>query len=850
MTRPRILAAAACALIAVGYSISARAAALDAAELRLLQDAKPTNQDVTKALELAKKLGSAASVEGLEAILQAGNRHYVGSYAYGFTFASVPVLSPELEALMVRHFGTGDNHYAFMRMIGEGRAKYRSRAMFDAMVAALDKGIEDRTFASGRAQSMMQAIVKTDQPEIEAPVFERLPKLLDASRMGSIAAYSWTGYGIAVEFLARRKYTPAAAYLSGRLQQASPDADPQKSEAALVLAALGRIDPEEAVRAASARLDQLSLAPSNFAVGTEMRRAFEYLRGRGVPIEVAKLQALLRGRNPNDPLAASVIQALIRTPQKEAIDIVIDRLAWAGAQTSPPPLEVEQTLAALAALGDQTLLDYARLRKALPAGISDRAVSAHLKLIERRKEAQAVPDLIAYLPRAQGGEALGLIVESDSVEVWRQARAGLELLQRGQMIDASRYATARARLDEIIADPDKHFAAKRQRQLAQAYEEDKRKIDSLGRDTERWIAAAEELQVKYAGLPAAGMLRGQIRSAYVRLAANVRFVQKQPLRAIALYEEAARHEDEARARFLPFLTDILIGDTYQFDLRAPKKALQHYEAALAAVQAQGGPMEKGVAAPWLRFLRHEIAYLRTGARFAGTLTKEDVLGFLGAAVVFGYSDLAAALPAQGAPLESLPPTRLSLPAAMAALTAQRDPAAILRYLDKHDPSGYWSACLLGLVPYIDAVLKRDPNSREARELEGFLPDLSRESRQASGLRSASAKFLSERKVSLHLPAPDPRKSSPEKTWQLFMASLGRGDLETAYACMTPRMREKIEPRLSRMPKDALKDMAQSFSGFAVSETTGELREAMVRRGDRAGFVYFFELDGEWKIEEM
>ena len=120
----------------------------------------------------------------------------------------------------------------------------------------------------------------------------------------------------------------------------------------------------------------------------------------------------------------------------------------------------------------------------------------------------------------------------------------------------------------------------------------------------------------------------------------------------------------------------------------------------------------------------------------------------------------------------------------------------------------------------------------------------------SGLRRASERFLRDQKVSVHFPLRDPRKSSPEGTWSVFVATLGQADLERAYACLTPDLKRRLEPALSGMPAGKLKEMAESFADFATTARLGGVREAFVRRGNRAGFVYFQELNGEWLISEM
>jgi hypothetical protein len=64
------------------------------------------------------------------------------------------------------------------------------------------------------------------------------------------------------------------------------------------------------------------------------------------------------------------------------------------------------------------------------------------------------------------------------------------------------------------------------------------------------------------------------------------------------------------------------------------------------------------------------------------------------------------------------------------------------------------------------------------------------------------------------------------------------------------MAAKLRPAFSQMPRQALQDIANSFSGFSVTTDMGNSREAAVTRGDRLGLIYFVLELGEWKIQEM
>ena len=173
-----------------------------------------------------------------------------------------------------------------------------------------------------------------------------------------------------------------------------------------------------------------------------------------------------------------------------------------------------------------------------------------------------------------------------------------------------------------------------------------------------------------------------------------------------------------------------------------------------------------------------------------------------------------------------------------------DAKTILRYLAKHDPAGYLSACMFAMVDTID----RTAGARG--EAAMLFPWLALDQFATHNpMKVASESFLEEGHVNFATRA-DPRMSSPEKTWELFIASLKRGDLETAMACLTPGLQGKFRPSFARMPPDKLRSMADSFTKFSMTSNMGGVQEAVVVRGKQAGMIYFVNEAGAWKINEM
>jgi hypothetical protein len=351
----------------------------------------------------------------------------------------------------------------------------------------------------------------------------------------------------------------------------------------------------------------------------------------------------------------------------------------------------------------------------------------------------------------------------------------------------------------------------------------------------------------------------------VELGHVARFRLKQAPKAIELYEmgyQASR----------PLAASFDIADTYQFDLQDKPLALEAFrrlQAELQRIPRSTNDIEVASSAWAKRWVAWQIRYLETGQRFSGSLTREDVRG-ASLYVVFGteivtnrdylgiralYRQLERGARARGKSgrdldrveirraLEALPPSSLTLLGAAMLVTLLPDAESILRFLDRNDPAGYATACFFSMLNLVDDQAAGDPR------MAGLFPGLAMgPPGPAHPLRVAAARFLEQRKVSL--PSADPRLSTPEKTWSLLIDSLKRGDIETAMSCLTPGQQAKFRPLWTHMAPSELRSLAESFTGFVISSDKGEIREAFVSRGKRAGLIAFVNQGGEWKIGEM
>ena len=75
-------------------------------------------------------------------------------------------------------------------------------------------------------------------------------------------------------------------------------------------------------------------------------------------------------------------------------------------------------------------------------------------------------------------------------------------------------------------------------------------------------------------------------------------------------------------------------------------------------------------------------------------------------------------------------------------------------------------------------------------------------------------------------------------------------MAAANACMTHEMRGKISGLFDRMGKDELTAIADSFTRFELSSTSGSNSEGYVTRNGRAGIVTFMKQGKEWLIAQM
>jgi tetratricopeptide (TPR) repeat protein len=485
---------------------------------------------------------------------------------------------------------------------------------------------------------------------------------------------------------------------------------------------------------------------------------------------------------------------------------------------------------------------YAGLRAALPAEMNDSAWDQLIRLIEKRKETAGVIDLQRAITQSKRGEqAVDALLVVGTPDDWRIARQELERAQ--DKLSAGQIANLQRKLDGALADPAKFAGQRRQRERTEElyraqgdYARERGRLSQI-RKTEPKRYAAEMVPVlerwesslaTFGDVPSSVGAKQELAREYMQLGGVLRFDLRQPDAAIAAFEKARRVLPNEAFDLVSFA----IADIQRFDKRDPRKALEAYRRALASLSSGAGRVgaDARMLSAFKPWLESEIAYLEQGKRFSGALGRED----LSAAYLWlGLAGMQA-----GAPLEppvdsrslaQLPPSQFQLARAYPAVL-ELEPKQMLGFFAKHDPAGYLTASVLSFT------MLKEPSPYVKAAAETFFKE--------RGIRS----------VALAMSKPDPRYSTPEKTWAAFIAAGRKGDVTAMLDCLAPEMQRRFGPLFKQMSREDLRKSADSFVGFGMTSSYGEFREAMVVRqqGEKkvAGAVTFVNDGGSWKIAEM
>ena len=474
-------------------------------------------------------------------------------------------------------------------------------------------------------------------------------------------------------------------------------------------------------------------------------------------------------RNPDRWTERTAQAALIDIGTPASIEPVLARMAELRADpVTTEKREDREFLASRIAELPQTFpLPYARFRAALPE--NNRRWS--IAWLTKRKDMTAVPDVLEYMGDEGGyGPAIQALIATDSPEIWKQARARAEQLNTEGRLKGGEYLFAKSTLDDKIANPEKYFAEKRQQVASQQYYKERSDLDrELGdlkklraTDPERYVremkaqlAKNEKYIRDKSGILGQFRPQDELRTVglqYLTLGHFVRFRQKRPRDALELYA-AAQRNDMIGGGFA-------VGDTWQNDLRDPKRAAAEYKDFLVAVRRapRRSQQEEQAVLKWAdRWVTAQLAFLDKGTTFSGTLKGDDLVGatmatFLGIASVSddifdgpGMDRLFNAPQSMDRAqvtktLQGLPTSAFALAYGTPLLGYLPDARAVLAFLRKQDPAGYASACFFAIVDLADKEGKA--SGRTAEMLPGFGEG------KAGALVDARTQFMREHRITV------------------------------------------------------------------------------------------------------
>jgi len=435
-------------------------------------------------------------------------------------------------------------------------------------------------------------------------------------------------------------------------------------------------------------------------------------------------------RNPERWTERTAEAALIDIGTPEAIEPVLARMAQLRADpVTPEKKEDREFLASrIAALPETLPLPYAKFRDALPENVR----SYSLTWISKRKDMSALPDALDYMGEPTGYvAALNTLIATDSPEVWKQARTRVERLKVEGKLNDGQYMYASRTLDEKIANPEKYFAEKKQVAASQQYYKERSELEREQADLSKLKASNPEAYVTAMKVQLAknekhvldnrgifGSFRppDELRSIgmqYLTLGHFVRFRLKRPREALDLYA-AAQCDDMVAGGFA-------IGDTWQHDLKDPKRAAAEYRSFLGAIRQmpRHSQADEEALLKWAdRWVNAQVAYLEKGTTFSGTLKSDDLIGatyatmlgmmsvaedaFDGGVMGRFFNNPESVDRAQVAKvLQGLPTSAFAQAYGTPLLGYLPDARSILAFLRRQDPAGYASACFFAVVDSAD-----------------------------------------------------------------------------------------------------------------------------------------------------
>jgi hypothetical protein len=98
--------------------------------------------------------------------------------------------------------------------------------------------------------------------------------------------------------------------------------------------------------------------------------------------------------------------------------------------------------------------------------------------------------------------------------------------------------------------------------------------------------------------------------------------------------------------------------------------------------------------------------------------------------------------------------------------------------------------------------------------------------------------------------PDPRFSTAEKTWAVFIEALRAADRETALSCLAGAAEDEWKQRVERLSDEDLRRIARAIRAMRIQWGDDYEKEGVVAGDDRSGPIAFRNRNEEWKISDL
>jgi hypothetical protein len=600
----------------------------------------------------------------------------------------------------------------------------------------------------------------------------------------------------------------------------------------------------------------------------------------------AFFEELLVGLPPgSQQLSAELARALIAMDSAFPPRSFIARFAKLGAKpsTSAKFAESASMLNELADTKTERTLDYPKLRSALPDPLPVELEPALVRVIMVHHPKQAERDLVAAIRRGSSSSATAVSIAAGTADpaLWRDALAAAQDAAQANASVKNSLAKSIADLEARLANPAQGVAEIEKQDTANRYNRTEGAVAGrlaaiIGKarpsaaDTIEAQRLLDEWERAIGTLPEQRResQRGALAVRRFQLALWVRFRQGDPRGAIGQLEVLAK------AGMLA--AKVAIADTLQFDLGDKAGALAKFESLAAESRAgtardvNGLAVTQSYAVAWFD---SEVAFLKGGKRFSGTVTRDTTIEF-GIAMQWLWGvGLEGFLPVRPPVEESeirkreeelrtAAPSRFSL-VTLNALSAMPGIGDLSELLLRNDPSGFLGAQLVGRSLAMNEMAKtrgkRGAPQKDAGGVEKAGPAIGNSAIPASEFRepaegpALTAQALEKRTGVRFALSADPRYATPERTWSVLMGALRKGDRDAALACFASPGpgREKWGPVIASLTPEQMREMADVVKEFKVASGFGEFVEAYAIRPDgRAGPVTLHQEGGEWKIVDM